>query len=67
MTGYALLLNYAEIVYYSKSQSTTATSGTEAKFLDVVNVAKPEKYLCAVLRLSTKQLNSRLRRQYIYR
>ena len=48
-TGYAFLLNFGVISYRSKTQSTTATSSTEAEFIAAVTAAKHAKYLRAVL------------------
>ena len=44
-TGYAFLLNFGVISYRSKTQSTTATSSTEAEFLAAVTAAKHTKYI----------------------
>ena len=48
-TGYAFLLNFSNISYCSKSQSTTATYSTQAEFLPAVTADKHTKYLRAVL------------------
>ena len=49
MTGYAFLLDFGVISYRSRTQSTTATSSTEAEFIAAVIAAKHAKYLLAVL------------------
>ncbi|KAG7354611.1 reverse transcriptase RNA-dependent DNA polymerase [Nitzschia inconspicua] len=57
-TGYAFVLNGGAIAYHSKTQSVTATSSTEAKFIAAVSAAKTAKYLRAVLHeLSFPQLS----------
>jgi hypothetical protein len=48
-TGYASMLAGGVVFYRSKTQTITATSSTEAKFLAAVLAAKHAKYLRAVL------------------
>ncbi|KAG7373304.1 reverse transcriptase RNA-dependent DNA polymerase [Nitzschia inconspicua] len=48
-TGYAFTLAGATIAYRSKTQSTTATSSTEAEFLAAVTTAKAAKYFRSIL------------------
>ncbi|KAG7372245.1 hypothetical protein IV203_018388 [Nitzschia inconspicua] len=57
-TGYAFVLNGSAIAYRSKTQTVTATSSTEAKFIAAVSAAKTAKYFRAVLHeLSFPQLS----------
>ena len=48
-TGYAFLLNFGIVSYWSKTKSAAAASSMEAEFLSAVTAAKHAKYLCAVL------------------
>ena len=49
-TGYAITLCGGAVSYRSKTQSTTATSSTEAEFVAAVSAAKTVKYLRAVMK-----------------
>ena len=48
-TGYAFLMSGASISYKCKTQTTTATSSTEAEFYAAVSAAKHACYLRAIL------------------
>jgi hypothetical protein len=47
--GYAFLLAGGVIPYRSKTQSITATSSAEAKFLAAVSTGKVTCYLCSII------------------
>jgi hypothetical protein len=48
-TGYAFVLAGAAIAYQCKTQTLTATSSTEAKFLAAITAGKVTKYLRSIL------------------
>jgi len=48
-TGYAFTYSGGAVVYRSKTQSLTALSSTEAKFIAAVTAAKTAKYIRSVL------------------
>jgi hypothetical protein len=48
-TGYTFLLSGGVVTYRSKTQSSTATSSTEAEFIAAVSSGKVAKYLWSIL------------------